>query len=569
MTSAGCDRAGDDGGGRPGSPEPIAVDCDVLVVGAGFAGSILARTLARRGRTVCLVERGEHPRFALGESSTPLANLSLERLALLGDMKDLYELSAWGRWKATHPELMCGLKRGFSFYSADPHRRAFYVAASPDDAIADCQWLRADVDHHLVRCALDDGALYLDRLELTELDTADPGFRAAGERAGAQVGIRAGFVVDATGGQGFLEHHLGLAQCSRPIDFRSRLLYSHFAGLPPFRSARQDASADRPPYRAEWSAVHVLVDVGWMYQLRFDDGTTSAGFVVDEARAAERGVVLDWSRAERCFSHLLQRYDALALQFEGSRALRPLAATGRLQRRLQHAAGHGWALLPHSFAFYDPLYSTGMAWSLLAVERLADVLGEPRSPAEMAAAMRRYDRLLASEADHLQDLMTASYSVLDDVDDLAALSLLYFAAASFDEAAQRLLGPAELEALLPAADECATSTHQFAWRGFLGATDPILRSAFGEAVVQARRRASGALDARQFERWVLSAIADRDVAGWRAPSEQRSFAVDLGALERSAHRYGLSAQQYARRRGRLRSPSTYEQAAARVGGEIS
>ena len=55
--------------------------CEVAIVGSGFAGSLLARVLAVLGYDVVLLERGTHPRFAIGESTTPLANLSLERLA--------------------------------------------------------------------------------------------------------------------------------------------------------------------------------------------------------------------------------------------------------------------------------------------------------------------------------------------------------------------------------------------------------------------------------------------------------------------------------------------------------
>ena len=56
-------------------------DADVVIVGAGFAGALTAMALRRRGRSVLLVERGRHPRFAIGESSTPLANLLIEELA--------------------------------------------------------------------------------------------------------------------------------------------------------------------------------------------------------------------------------------------------------------------------------------------------------------------------------------------------------------------------------------------------------------------------------------------------------------------------------------------------------
>ena len=40
--------------------------CQVAIVGSGFAGSLLARILATLGYDVVLLERGRHPRFAIG-----------------------------------------------------------------------------------------------------------------------------------------------------------------------------------------------------------------------------------------------------------------------------------------------------------------------------------------------------------------------------------------------------------------------------------------------------------------------------------------------------------------------
>ena len=45
---------------------------DIAIVGSGFAGSLLAMIARRLGRSVVLIERGKHPRFVIGESSTPL-----------------------------------------------------------------------------------------------------------------------------------------------------------------------------------------------------------------------------------------------------------------------------------------------------------------------------------------------------------------------------------------------------------------------------------------------------------------------------------------------------------------
>ena len=62
----------------------IHLDADFAGVGSGFAGSITAMALAGRGHRVVMIERGRHPRFAIGESATPLTNLLLEELATAG-----------------------------------------------------------------------------------------------------------------------------------------------------------------------------------------------------------------------------------------------------------------------------------------------------------------------------------------------------------------------------------------------------------------------------------------------------------------------------------------------------
>src|ERR1700726_3623237 len=118
----------------------------ITVVGSGFAGSIRARALQLQGHRVTLGDRGRHPRFALGESSTPLAALSLERLVRHHGLDDLRQLAASGRWRRHLPQLRCGLKRGFTFYAHRPgepfandssNSCRLLVAASPTDEVAD------------------------------------------------------------------------------------------------------------------------------------------------------------------------------------------------------------------------------------------------------------------------------------------------------------------------------------------------------------------------------------------------------------------------------------------------
>src|SRR4051812_28242528 len=166
---------------------------EVAIVGSGFAGSLLARILARIGYDVVLLERGTHPRFAIGESSTPLANLSLERIGVRYGLSDCYHLAAHGRWLAHFPEVQRGLKRGFTFYRHHPDQHfenrgldseRLLVAASPHDSISDTHWLRADVDHHFVRRAIAAGVEYRDRAEITSADVGLSSVHVSGSRNG-------------------------------------------------------------------------------------------------------------------------------------------------------------------------------------------------------------------------------------------------------------------------------------------------------------------------------------------------------------------------------------------------
>src|SRR3954451_8060014 len=197
----------------------MKASCEVVIVGSGFAGSLLARVLATLGYDVVLLERGTHPRFAIGESSTPLANLSLERLARRYGLRDCYALSAHGRWLGSFPALRRGLKRGFTFYRHHPGEpfadrgldsERLLVAASPDDSLADTHWLRADVDHHFVRQAVAAGVDYRDRVELTSAEVAPDGVLLRGARAGVPLELQADFVVDASGAGGFLARQLAI-----------------------------------------------------------------------------------------------------------------------------------------------------------------------------------------------------------------------------------------------------------------------------------------------------------------------------------------------------------------------
>ncbi|HUF27370.1 MAG TPA: FAD-dependent oxidoreductase [Gemmatimonadaceae bacterium] len=518
----------------------VTLRCEVAIVGSGFAGSLVARVLAVLGYDVVLLERGTHPRFAIGESSTPLANLSLERLGRRYGLADCWNMAAHGRWLEHLPDLRCGLKRGFTFYRHHPGQpfanrslesERLLVAASAEDSIADTHWLRADVDHHFVREAVAAGVDYRDRVELTSADFGTNGVLLGCQRDGSAFVVDADFVIDASGPNGFLGRQLPIPSALDRVATHSGLVFSHFAGVRPM----SDVVPWLPPgpYPDDRAAVHHVIDEGWMYALRFDDGVTSAGFALS-ARGFEALQVSGATDAGSLWRTLLGRYPTLARLFSDATPLMPLGFSPRMQHRLARAAGERWVLLPHAYAFIDPLFSTGIAWSLRAVERLASSFEEAARGRRLPAAddLARYDALLGAEADQIDRLVAGAYESMAHFDLLAAHAMIYFAAVSFTEVRQRLL-----------------AEDSVAWQGMLGVGDPLLEALAPCALRRLRRITGGtgrrgSADARRrHAEWVADAIAPRNVAGLADPARRNLYPVDLDVLIERHELLGMSRDQ--------------------------
>ena len=507
--------------------------CDVAIVGSGFAGSLLARVLTVIGYDVVLLERGTHPRFAIGESSTPLANLSLERLGARYGLDDCHAMAAHGRWLARYPDVRRGLKRGFTFYRHHPGEpfanrgldsERLLVAASPSDEISDTHWYRADVDHHFVREAIAVGVDYRDRADLTSAELGADSVRITGTRNGAAFALRAKFIVDASGPGGFLARQLAIASGLEKTETRAALVCSHFDGVPLMKGVVSGLPAG--PYPDDWAAVHHVIDEGWMYSLRFDHGTTSAGFLLKPRGAGQLP-----SDAESLWRTLLGRYPTLEALFSEARALMPISFRPLIQHRLTQAAGNRWALLPHAYAFVDPLFSTGIAWSLRAVERLALMFEDAKRAAGVPAAreLARYAAQLAAEADQIDRLVAGAYEAMSHFDLFAAQAMLYFASVSFAEVSQRL-----------------TPDESVAWSGFLGVGDPVLeplpRHSLDRlrAITREGSRSGDAAKRSQFVDWIAQVIETRNIAGLADPRRHNLYPVDLDVLLERHALLGLS-----------------------------
>ena len=422
----------------------LHLDVDVAVVGSGFAGSLTALCLRRRGHRVALVERGRHPRFAIGESSTPLANLLVEELADRYALPRIRSFSKWGTWQRARPEVAVGLKRGFTFFFHEPgepfaddgeHGRQLLVAASPRDEVGDTHWYRPDFDLALVRDAEAAGATYLDETNLESFREEGPGAVLEGTRHGRALRVAARFVIDASGPRGFLHRALRLDEAALQWLPRTHGLYAHFEEVERWDELVPDHQT--PPFPIDDAALHHVFPGGWIWVLRFNNGLSSAGAALTDPVAARLGA----AGGAPAWDRLLATLPSVRDQFRCSRATIPFVHAPRLAFRSRQVCGRMWALLPSAAGVIDPLLSTGFPLTLLGIGRLLELLEFTAEGREREAALQAYERKTLNELDATERLVAALYANMTDPPLFKRLALLYFAAASYSEAARRLGRP--------------------------------------------------------------------------------------------------------------------------------
>jgi FADH2 O2-dependent halogenase len=454
-------------------------DCDLVILGSGFGGALLAIIARKLGYSVVLLERGRHPRFAIGESSTPLSNFKLARIADHFGLDWLRPFARYGTWKATHPDITCGLKRGFSFFRHErgqefvaqrENGNALLVSASPDNSDSDTQWLRCEFDAHVVSRAVEAGVPYLDECAVHTVRHDSRGWELDGTRPDEVLQIRAKLLVDASGTGQVLAEALGI-QAVDPVQLkvRSRALYSHFTGIAPWQTLLEEefgpAATAAHPYRCDDATLHQIIDGGWMWIIRFDTGVTSAGFSLDPTVHPLRSD----ETAEGEWHRLLNTYPSLARQFAKAEPVRPFVRTGRLQRRLSRAAGADWAMLPHTAGFLDAWLSPGIAQTLFAVNRLGHILAEERTGGGRERRLLEYNRTVLRELAWVDEITGTCFACFDRFPILATVTMLYFVAAIYCEERERTRQAGPDDAFLLADHEAFRAIADRVFRGAVGA----------------------------------------------------------------------------------------------------
>jgi len=417
------------------------------VIGSGFSGSLLAWLLSKRGHSVILLDRSPHPRFAVGESSTPLADFLLEQIADQYSLPKLRPLSRWGSWQRDLPQLRAGKKRGFSYYSHRPnqpfhetssHENSLFVAASASDELSDTHWMRSDVDQWFCEQAVASGTHLIANFDAIVAKQISSGWELSGEVEDSPLTLQVDKVIDASSNGNTLAQALGLTSLDDRLRTRTGALFGHFRDVVPMTEwlAQNGFTTVDDPFDGDEAAQHHWIGSGWLWFLRFADGTTSVGLVQPCENWSD--VLADAPDRLAAFKQFIENYPTVASLLRNASIVDPQDADGnprmawmpRISRLWAQAAGKNWLMLPTTAGIIDPLHSTGIAHSLSGVLRAANLLTCDVSDVRRSEMLSQYSVDVVAEVRWIDHMVANCYATAShSFEAFIAASSLYFVSA--------------------------------------------------------------------------------------------------------------------------------------------
>jgi flavin-dependent dehydrogenase len=339
---------------------PAAEPCDILVVGGGPAGCTAAALLAERGRDVVVLEKAQHPRFHIGESLLPRNTAIFDRLGISA------EVAALG----VH-------KPGAEFVSDATGQQVRYAFVDGLDKVFTSSWQvpRAEFDALLFRTATERGARVAENTRVTEINFGVE--RSQVTAIGPDGALRhyaPRYVLDASGRDTLLAGKLGTRQANKRNN--TAALFAHYRGV-----ARRSGELEG------FISVHLAED-GWFWLIPLPDDVMSVGFVGNQAAFKGRQ-----GTPEQLFNARLAASPSVSARMTGAERLGSVTSTGNFSYAASRSWGEGWAMIGDSFAFVDPVFSSGVLLAMTAGEMGAEVADTwLDNPAAGRARARRMER---------------------------------------------------------------------------------------------------------------------------------------------------------------------------------
>jgi tetracycline 7-halogenase / FADH2 O2-dependent halogenase len=392
---------------------------DVIIMGTGIGGTMLGAILSRHGLKVLMLDSETHPRFTIGEATTPDTNFRLKLLSLKYGIPEIGHLSDFHHTR-DFVSPACGVKRAFSFLyqregrdqlAAETHQ---YPTLAPPMG-PDCHFFRQDTDAYMMAVAMSYGARVRQQQRVAEFDIREDHVTLKTEKGET---FRGKYLVDGTGMKSVLAHKFGLRDDPNKFRTDTRAIFTHMVGVKLYDQVGAPRKEHGHKYPHAQSTLHHVFEGGWFWIIPFNnhiDSTNplcSVGLVLNRRLHPETGM-----DAEEEFWSYVNKFPAMRRQFEKAQAVRGWVSTGRLQYGATRVTGHRYSLLSHAAFFIDPLYSTGLALTTAWVDLLGGQLLKAFETNDFSVeSFEHLNAFFANNISYADEVVSSSFVAFRDFD---------------------------------------------------------------------------------------------------------------------------------------------------------
>lgn len=316
---------------------------DVLVIGAGPAGTIAASIINKAGYKVQIVEKEKFPRFVIGESLLPRVMDHLEEAGLLEAVKKAGFQEKFGA-KFVRGNEVC------DFNFKDQYSKGWNWT---------WQVPRAQFDKILMDTAASMGVHVEEETAVKHIQfIGTDSITTVVDKNGNEQHIEAKFIVDASGYGRVIPRMFNL---DKPSDFEPRKThFTHFRDL-------------KRPEGVDGNRITVVVHQPrtWIWIIPFSNGITSVGFVADpeffkdfpEDPTERMRAIIDAD------VHTKHRFGDAEMVFTPRTIEGYAISTKQLY-------GEGFVLCGNATEFLDPVFSSGVTFAMESGNKAAKLVCE-------------------------------------------------------------------------------------------------------------------------------------------------------------------------------------------------